>query len=127
MEGGDPFSEVQSWIRAWAWMGVFESVDRVACQGTPCWGSAAAEFTASTVDASLLGCSTDEVRGSWAASAQGPIHIWIGVWREMGIECAIVDAADPALEIVLASAIAAAQVLPELDAIRTAPRSLQAQ
>lgn len=74
-----------------------------------------------------LGCSTDEVRGSWAASAQGPIHIWIGVWREMGIECAIVDAADPALEIVLASAIAAAQVLPELDAIRTAPRSLQAQ
>ena len=120
MEGGDPFAEVKCWSCAWTWMGVFGNVDRVASQGTSNWQAAvAAKLAVSIADLpTLLSCSTEEVCQLLAGSSQMPIQLWLGAWREMGIERAIADAADPALEIVLASAQAAADALPELDTSR---------
>ncbi len=124
MEKGDPVVGLGIWYRAWAWMGVLEDVE-VAARGPHASIGAAVRAHRESIGfsqdslATALECSRSTVEELEDARLTVRIHFWISAWREMGIDRAVVDRANPALRIRAEDAEAAtkraAESPPEID------------
>lgn len=122
LEGGDPFSLVDSWMKAWSWMGYLENVSSVACMRMPTWGAALGAFLDSATSTTsrcemltslgLVGPTCKDMLGS---SRQTEIHCWVCIWSKMGILRQIAEAAYPAKEIAMAFAKAHVALMSDLD------------
>jgi DNA-binding XRE family transcriptional regulator len=124
MEHGDPMVGMGIWYRAWEWMGVLDDVE-AAARGTHASIGAAVRAHRESVGfsqtalAHALECSRTTVEELEDSQMTVRIHYWISAWREMGIDRAVVDRANPALRIRAEDAEAAtkraAEPPPEVD------------
>lgn len=119
METGDPHVGVRMWMNAWEWMGVASTIHQVARNGTESWGDALKVYRgeqriSKSEMAARIGVSRSTIEAMEANLDTVRIHAWIHAWRAMGIENGLVEAADPGMQIVVASAKALADSLGEI-------------
>lgn len=124
MEHGDPMVGLGIWCKAWDWMGVIDDVLAAARRSHESIGAAVRAHRkdirfSQTKLAAAIECSRATVEELEASSHDVRIHHWIDVWREMGIDRVVVDAANPALRIRAEDAEAAtkraAEMPPDVD------------